>query len=493
MHYLINLSLETGFVPPELKLAKIVPIFKDGNSHEFTNYRPISLLSSFSKLFEKIVTRQLIRFLNVNEILYQHQYGFRSGHNTSHPVLHLTNKIYNALNQRPSSKTLTIFIDLKKAFDTVDHEILLQKMSHYGVRDTANLWFQSYLSDREQFVSVHGTESAKTKIKCGVPQGSVLGPLLFLIFINDLPNATDFLTLLFADDTTFQVSDVDLDQLFTFANAELEKSTIWFKANKLTLNVKKTKFMLFTDSNYNIGDNQLRIGNQNIEQIGTNCKEKYFRFVGHVLDDKLNWDGHVEHIAKKLASANYGINSSKNFLPLQIRKTLYYSLFDSHLNFGNLLWGCAKRKLLKKIENLQKRCIRNVSLKSFKAHTEPLFKTLSILKFSDKLSHSRAVFVHKYRHKKLPASFCGIFTDTAMTDAMQSRHNDYNYQNFPAIKKGLENFPYKQMIFNWNSLSLELKSTADHAEFDQMLKQKFISEYNYETDCPLNCFACKGI
>ena len=106
--------------------------------------------------------------------------------------------------------------------------------------------------------------------------------------------------------------------------------------------------MLFTDSNYTIGDNQLRIGNQNIEQIGTNCKEKYFRFVGHVLDDKLNWDGHVEHIAKKLASANYGINSSKNFLPLQIRKTLYYSLFDSHLNFGNLLWGCAKRKLLKK-------------------------------------------------------------------------------------------------------------------------------------------------
>ena len=172
--------------------------------------------------------------------------------------------------------------------DTVDHEILLKKLSHYGVRDKENLWFQNYLSEREQFVSVHGTESGKTKIKCGVPQGSILGPLLFLVFINDLPNATDFLTLLFADDTTFQVSGVDLDQLFAYANSELVKSTMWFKANKLTLNVKKTKFMLFSDTNSCIETNELKIGNQIIEQIGSNCKEKNFRIVGHVLNDKFN-------------------------------------------------------------------------------------------------------------------------------------------------------------------------------------------------------------
>ena len=306
-----------------------------------------------------------------------------------------------------------------------------------------------------------------------------------------MPNATEFSTLLFADDTTFQVSDSDLNKLFDVANSELEKASVWFTANKLTLNVKKTKFMLFSEEQSNIGNNNLKIGDTIIEQIGTNCREKYFKFVGHVLDDNLSWEGHIDHICRKLASANFAINSSKHFLPLQIRKTLYYSLFDSHLNFGNLLWGCAKNKFLRRVENLQKKCIRNIGLKSFRSHTEPIFKDLSILKLSERLSFSRSIFMHKYRNQKLPITFSDMFVDASNTDSTHyNRHTDYNYDTQPATKKYLENFPLKQIIFNWNPLNLELKATADPLEFETMLKQFYLSKYKSELDCTSDCYIC---
>ena len=250
--------------------------------------------------------------------------------------------------------------------------------------------------------------------------------------------------------------------------------------------------MLFNGRNpqLNLQGLHLKICDQVIAQVGSECKEKYFKFVGHVLDDKLSWTGHVEHICKKLASANYAINSSKNFLPLKIRKMIYYSLFDSHLNFGNLLWGSANQKMLGKVENLQKKCIRNVALKKCTAHTEPIYKNLEILKLSDKIAMCRSIFMHKYRHNKLPISFSDIFVDIVSTDELQTRHNDYNYLNKPAVKKYLEQFPYKKIVNDWNHLSIDLKSTADETEFQQLLKDKYFSNYSNDIQYFGPCYSC---
>ena len=184
-------------------------------------------------------------YLYKHKILYNHQYGFRKNHSTIHHVLQFVDKILEALNKPVPEYSLGIFLDLKKAFDTVNFDILLSKLDHYGFRGVSNTFFKNYLTNREQFVYINGESSSVNQLFCGVPQGSVLGPLLFLIFINDLPKSTNFFTLLFADDTTFQIKDSNLADLVNTANYELSKAAAWFSANKLTLNVSKTKYILF--------------------------------------------------------------------------------------------------------------------------------------------------------------------------------------------------------------------------------------------------------
>ena len=180
------------------------------------------------------------------------------------------------------------------------------------------------------------------------------------------------------------------------------------------------------------------------------------------------------------------------FTHRKIRNTLYYSLFDSHLNFGNILWGCAANKLLNKIENLQKRCIRNVALTHFKAHTEPLFKKLAIFKFPDKLSYFKSLFMHKFRNKKLPEICLDIFTEVSCSDDTQTRHNDYNYINRAALKWNLESFPLKSMISTWNCLRIDLKSTADADEFAKLLKESYLSKYSLDIKCFGPCYSCNN-
>jgi hypothetical protein len=229
-----------------MKIAKVVPIFKSGDRRCMDNYRPISLLSIFSKILEKVVCNRLCTFLETNNILSGAQFGFRPGHSTVHPMVHLVNHVSKALNNKEHS--IAIFCDLRKAFDSCDHGILLKKLSRVGIRGNTLAWFKDYLSNRHQFVTVSGFNSSLRVIRLGVPQGSILGPILFLLYINDLPLNSLLNDFLFADDTTLLASGPDLPELIEFVNSEFHKICTYFRQNKLVLHPAKTQFVLFSNS-----------------------------------------------------------------------------------------------------------------------------------------------------------------------------------------------------------------------------------------------------
>ena len=242
--HIFNLSLETGIVPHIYKTAKVIPIYKSGNKSDPNNYRPISLLPAFSKILEKIVCDRLFQFLLKHNVLSSKQYGFIRGRSTEQAMLDILLQITKAIEEKKF--TLGIFLDLSKAFDSLSHNILLDKMAHYGIRGIPFNWFKSYLSDRQQFVQTNVTSSYQP-INYGVPQGSVLGPLLFLIFINDMPQISKLMNfVLFADDTTALYSSPSINDLFQTTNKEIDNLGIWFDTNKLLINVSKTNYVLFT-------------------------------------------------------------------------------------------------------------------------------------------------------------------------------------------------------------------------------------------------------
>ena len=232
--HVINLSLATGVFPDQLKIAKVVPIYKTSDPTFLNNYRPISLLPAFSKLFEKIMFNTIVAFLDRYNVLYKHQYGFRAKHSTIHPILHFINHCAEYHNLDKKTSTLAIFCDLSKAFDIIDHDILLHKLVHYGLRGVVNDWLRSYLNNRKQYVELKHAKSRQNFISCGVPQGSILGPLLYLLYVNDIGVACDDKIYSFADDTTLLTSSNSVASLFDDANRNINRLYEWFCANKLS-------------------------------------------------------------------------------------------------------------------------------------------------------------------------------------------------------------------------------------------------------------------
>ena len=382
-------SLKFGIVPYKFKIAKVVPIYKSGPSEDLNNYRPISLISNFAKILEKIVNLRLIKFLDSNNIISNQQFGFRKDHSTSHPMTILLNKAAAALNSK--KHLLIIFCDLRKAFDTCDIKILLQKLDNIGIRNKELAWFESYLSGRKQFVDINGCYSSLLNIDVGVPQGSILGPLLFLLYINDLPNSSDFFSILFADDTALLLEDSDLNRLVDRANLEFKKICTYFRQNKLSLHPDKTKYLIISSSQLaHSTQTKIFVNNNNInetnddliheiERIHSNDKVPAIKYLGVYFDPNLNFNYHVNALSSKLARALFILKRVKHMLPLSSLKSLYYTLFHSHISYAVEIWSSTSLSNLKILSTKQKIALRTINNLPYNSHTEPHFKKLEIL------------------------------------------------------------------------------------------------------------------
>ena len=340
--HICSLSLKTGVFPEQLKIAKITPVYKKGEKSEFTNYRPISILPVISKLLERIMYNRIYKHITKNNLLYTKQFGFQAKNSTSFAIIKLIDQIAKAFDE--NKFTLGIFIDLSKAFDTVDHSILLEKLKYYGIKHTAHQWLSNYLTNRKQYLSYNTSSTDYSSIACGVPQGSIMGPLLFLIYVNDLQYVSSILdTIMFADDTNLFLSERNIKKLFSTMNTELTKLNNWFSANKLSLNETKTVYSFFHPLNKSdtipLILPSLKINNHTIK------RETSIKFLGVIIDENITWRNHINYLSNKI-SKNIGVMyRARRFLNLQNMKYLYFSLIHSYINYGNIAWGSTKTKL----------------------------------------------------------------------------------------------------------------------------------------------------
>lgn len=384
--YIVNLSFETGIFPDLLKNAVVIPIYKGGQSICCSNFRPISLLSTFSKIFEKIMKDKLMNFLGKTNFFSDNQFGYRNNLSTENALQHFMHDVYNGLND--GSLTTGLFLDIRKAFDTVDHKIMLEKLHTIGIRGVVYNWFESYLINRKQCVRVEHYISDMKCIYQGVPQGSVLGAILFLIYINDFCNGKFKGKLTsFADDTALCYVESDLDILQYKINYDLEAIQWWFTKNHMLLNVEKTKYINFYLRKHWIFNDRIMYKCSNCLDKQTfcnnTCKEvgrvTDIKYLGLVVDQEINWKMHVNNLKSKLNISIRYFYFLKGICNERTLRMLYFSLVQSRIEYGMVFWCGTYSSHVNVLHIYQKSFIRLIKRKTKLEPSRPLFAELKIL------------------------------------------------------------------------------------------------------------------
>lgn len=353
--YIVNLTLSSGIFPENFKVSLIKAIYKKGNKTEINNYRPVALLSNVSKIFEKIIYNRLITFLEHFQILSDTQNGFRKNKSTIRALYQALCSIFEERNNKKN--TIAVYLDLSKAFDNVDHSILVDKIEHYGIRGTAKNLIKSYLSNRTQCVfetdsnSGEQLRSEKRVIQKGVPQGSILGPLLYLIYTNDVAHAITEKTIIqYADDTSTIISNDSKINLERETFETLDTLEQYFKAINLELNKEKTKIINFSYRNYE------KQTFSNANTVLTTVDE--VTFLGIKLDSRLDWKCHINYLIQNVARYCYALKIIAKNINLKAAFTVYHSYIHSRLRYGIIFWGNSSE--VNNVFILQKKCLRNI-------------------------------------------------------------------------------------------------------------------------------------
>ena len=443
---LFNLSFSTGVFPDILKTSSVLPLFKKGSKLSCGNYRPISLLSNISKVLEKLMYSRLYSFLNIYNCISELQFGFRAKHSTSHALVSITEQIREALDT--GHFACGIFIDLQKAFDTVDHDILVSKLEYYGARGIAKNWFYSYLHNRQQFVTINGFKSSLKAIRYGVPQGSVLGPLLFLIYINDLSlSVKNSVVHHFADDTNLLCINKSIKVLCKKVNYDLKGITDWLNANRISLNVNKTEFIIFRSARRSL-DCEI-----NIKMNGKRLfSSPYIRYLGILLDEHLSWTPHVMELTKKLNRSNSMLSKIRHYVDRDTIRSLYFTLFSSHINYCCQVWGQNGSYILNKILSLQRCALRIINFKPFRSDVTHLFHSLNIPSFPNLVRIANLLFVFDSLTHNLPPSIDKYFTLSQEIHSYHTRNAKNGKLVLPAfkcVKYGKYSIKY-QCANEWN-------------------------------------------
>lgn len=353
LEHIFNISIIKGIWPRALKSAVVVPIYKNGEYCEPSNYRPISLISNLAKVFEKLIHHRLSDFITECNIISERQFGFLKNRSTSDAHADLVQYIYDNLNS--DKRTIITFLDLAKAFDTVNHVILLNKLERYGIRGVANNLIKDYLNNRVQTVKYKGFYSKFENVKIGVPQGTILGPLLFLIYINDIFSVVDKKYLLsYADDTAVRCSGDKWDEVQKDMNNMLKIVSNWLINNQLTLNVDKTVYLTFSCYSDSIPKTVIRINNKIIKAVNS-CK-----YLGIYIDSCLKWNVHIQELVKKVRYFQFLVYKLSYFMEKNVLKMLYHTLFESTINYGIIAWGGAYKSSIKPLFSLQKRILKKI-------------------------------------------------------------------------------------------------------------------------------------